>query len=311
MRAVGITRFGGPEVLEIVELPVPEPGPGQVRIRVAAATVNPADTVLRSGRHGPPAAGMAPPYVPGMELAGIIDAADPGSGWQAGERVMAIVSPRAPGGGAQAELVVVAADSVARVPDGVSFMAAATLPMNGLTARLALDLLGLPPGQSLAVTGAAGAVGGYAIQLAVAAGLRVIADAAPADAGLVRRLGADAVVARGPQVAAAIRQVAPDGVDALVDAAVMGQPVLAAVRDGGQVTAVRPFRGQAERSITVTLVLVADYLHAADKLAELAGQAADGRVTLRVAAELPAEHAPEAHRMIEAGGVRGRLVLTF
>jgi NADPH2:quinone reductase len=141
--------------------------------------------------------------------------------------------------------------------------------------------------------------------------LRVIADAAPADAGLVRRLGADAVVARGPQVAAAIRQVAPDGVDALVDAAVMGQPVLAAVRDGGQVAAVRPFRGQAERSITVTLVLVADYLHAANKLAELAGQAADGRVTLRVAAELPAEHAPEAHRMIEAGGVRGRLVLTF
>jgi len=311
MRAVGITRFGGPEVLEIVELPVPEPGPGQVRIRVAAATVNPADTVLRSGRYGPPADGMAPPYVPGMELAGIIDAAGPGSGWQAGERVMAIVSPRAPGGGAQAELVVVTADSVARVPDGVSFTAAATLPMNGLTARLTLDLLGLPPGQSLAVTGAAGAVGGYAIQLAVAAGLRVIADAAPADAGLVRRLGADAVVPRGPQVAAAIRQVAPDGVDALVDAAVIGQPVLAAVRDGGQVAAVRPFRGQAERSITVTLVLVADYLHAADKLAELAGQAADGRVTLRVAAELPAERAPEAHRMIEAGGVRGRLVLTF
>ena len=110
-----------------------------------------------------------------------------------------------------------------------------------------------------------------------AAGLRVIADAAPADAGQVRRLGADAVVPRGPQVAAAIRQVPLGGVDALVDAAVMGQPVLAAVRDGGEVAAVRPFRGQAERSITVTLVLVADYLHAADKLAELAGQAADGR----------------------------------
>lgn len=85
-----------------------------------------------------------------------------------------------------------------------------------------------------------------------AAGLRVIADAAPADAGQVRRLGADAVVPRGPQVAAAIRQVALGGVDALVDAAVMGQPVLAAVRDGGEVAAVRPFRGQAERSITVT-----------------------------------------------------------
>jgi len=76
MRAVGITRFGGPEVLQIVERPVPEPGPGEVRIRVAAATVNPTDTVLRSGRHGAPD-GLEPPYVPGMELAGTIDAARP------------------------------------------------------------------------------------------------------------------------------------------------------------------------------------------------------------------------------------------
>ena len=77
MRAVGITRFGGPEVLQIVERPVPEPGPGEVRIRVAAATVNPTDTVLRSGRHGAPD-GLEPPYVPGMELAGTIDAAPVG-----------------------------------------------------------------------------------------------------------------------------------------------------------------------------------------------------------------------------------------
>ena len=109
MRAVGITRFGGPEVLEIVERPVPEPGDGEVRIRVAAATVNAADTVLRVGRHGP-ADGLEPPYVPGMELAGTIDAAAPGSGWLAGERVMAIVSPRNRNGGAQAEFVVVPAE---------------------------------------------------------------------------------------------------------------------------------------------------------------------------------------------------------
>jgi NADPH:quinone reductase len=311
MRAVGITRFGGPEVLEIVELPVPEPGLRQVRIRVAAATVNPADTVLRTGRHGPPAAGVAAPWVPGMELAGVIDAVGPGTPWQAGDRVMAIVSPAAPGGGAQAELVVVPGDSVARVPAGTSLTAAATLPMNGLTARLALDLLGLRPGQTLAVTGAAGAVGGYIIQLAVQAGLRVIADAAPADAALVRGLGAAMVVQRGPQLAAAVRAVVPSGVDALVDAAVIGQPVLAAVRDGGQVATVRPFRGQAERSITVTLVLVGEYLHAGDKLAELAGLVAGGVLTLRVAAEFPAGQAGQAHRLLEAGGVRGRLVLTF
>jgi NADPH:quinone reductase len=312
MRAVGITRFGGPEVLEIVDLPAPQPpAPGQVRIRVAAATVNPTDIALRAGVFGPPGDGSEPPYVPGMELAGVIDAAGPGTPWQVGERVMAIMSPRGPGGGAQAEFVTLPADSVARVPDTVSLTEAATLPMNGLTVRRALDLLALKPGQTLAVTGAAGAVGGYAIQLGVSEGLRVVADAAAADAGLVRELGANVVVERGPQVAAAIRQVVPDGVDALLDAAVMGQPVLAAVRDGGQVAAVRPFRGEAERAISITLVLVGDYLHAGAKLAVLARQVSDGIITLRVAAELPAERAADAHRMLEAGGVRGRLVLTF
>ena len=197
------------------------------------------------------------------------------------------------------------------MPDGIGLVAAATLPMNGLTARLALDLLALRPGQTLAVTGAAGAVGGYTIQLARAAGLRVIADAAPADAALVRGLGADVVVERGPQVAARIRDAVPAGVDALVDAAVQGEQVLSAIRDGGQLAAVRTYRGETERSIAVVGVLVSDYLHAAGKLAELAGLAADGTLTLRVAAELPAEQAAHAHRLLEAGGVRGRLVLTF
>src|SRR5215472_11900955 len=93
MRAVGITRFGGPDVLKIVERPVPEPGDGEVRIRVAAATVNPTDTALRSGRFGAPD-GVEPPYVPGMELAGTVDAAAAGSGFRPGDRVMAITSPR-------------------------------------------------------------------------------------------------------------------------------------------------------------------------------------------------------------------------
>ena len=310
MRAVGITRFGGPEVLEIVERPVPEPGDGEVRIRVAAATVNAADTVLRVGRHGP-ADGLEPPYVPGMELAGTIDAAAPGSGWLAGERVMAIVSHRNRNGGAQAEFVVVPADSVARVPDEISLTAAATLPMNGLTARRALDLLALRPGETLAVTGAAGAVGGYTIQLAVTEGLRVIADASAGDAGLVRRLGAHTVVDRGPEAATAIRRAAPEGADALLDAAVIGAPVLPAVRDGGQLGAVRSFRADTERCIVIRLVLVGDYLHAGDKLARLADLVAAGRLTPRVAAELPAERVAEAHRLLAAGGVRGRLVLTF
>lgn len=309
MRAVGITSFGGPEVLQIVDLPVPEPGDGEVRIKVAAATVNPTDTGLRVGMRAPD--DRPPPYVPGMECAGVVDAPGRGADWQPGERVMAIVSPASPGGGAQAEYVVVPADSVARVPDGIGLAAAATLPMNGLTVRLALDLLALQPGDTLAATGAAGAVGGYAIELGRHEGLRVIADASPADAELVKGLGADVVVERGAGMVDAIRREVPDGVDALLDAAVIGGPVLGAVRDGGQVAAVRPFGAESERGIAVHLVWVGNYLHAAGKLAELAALAADGTLTLRVAAELPAEQAPVAHRRLEAGGTRGRLVLTF
>jgi NADPH:quinone reductase len=91
----------------------------------------------------------------------------------------------------------------------------------------------------------------------------------------------------------------------------MGPAALPAVRAGGQLGAVRPFRGQTERSVKVVLVWVGDYLHERDKLADLAALAAAGRITLRVARTLPAEQAAQAHRLLEAGGVRGRLVLTF
>ena len=177
---------------------------------MAAATVNPTDISFRTGRQTAAeleAMGALPPYVPGMELAGVVDAVGEGTDWHAGDRVMAIVNPRRPGGGAQAELVVVPAASVARVPEGASLEAAATLPMNGLTVRLALDWLALRPGQTLGVTGAAGAVGGYAVELGVAEGLRVIAVAAPKDEALVKGFGAETVVPRGdaPSAASATR----------------------------------------------------------------------------------------------------------
>jgi NADPH2:quinone reductase len=311
MRAVGFGEFGGPEVLRIISRPVPEPGPGQVRVRVAAAAVNPTDLAFRSGAHRSMPAGVEPPYTPGMDLAGVVDVAGDGGGWLPGERVMAAVSPWVPGGGAQAEFVLVDSSALTRIPEAISLQAAATLPMNALTVRAALDQLALRPGQSLAITGAAGIVGGYAIQLGRAEGLRIIADAAAADADLVGGLGAHVVVPRGPDVAAAIRRAVPDGVDALLDAAVMGAPVLPAVRDGGQLMAVRPFAGETEREITVSLVLVFHHLHEADRLARLAELAARRTLTLRVADVLPADHAAQAHRRMAAGGVRGRLVLTF
>lgn len=311
MRAVGFSEFGDASVLRIVTLPVPEPGPGQVRVRVAAATVNPTDTMFRAGGRPVPE-GTEPPYIPGMDLAGTVDAAGPDvTGWAAGDRVLAAVSPWEPGGGAQAEYRIVDTDQLARVPDGMTLTAAATLPMNGMTVRAALDILNLPAGSVLAVTGAAGAVGGYAIQLGVHAGLNVVADAARADEDLVRDLGATRVVPRGDGFADAVRSLYPAGADGLIDAALMGPPALKAVKDGGHVVTVRPFQGETERDITVSLVQVGRHLHEGNRVAELADLAARGVLTTRIASSIPVEHAADAHRKLEAGGVRGRLVLTF
>jgi NADPH:quinone reductase-like Zn-dependent oxidoreductase len=311
VRAVGIWRFGGPEVLEVVELDDPQPEEGEVRIAVAAATVNPTDTGLRAGRRAAALERFPPPYVPGMELAGVVDKVGPGSDWQLGDRVIAIVDPTRSGRGAQAERVVVPARSVARLPSGESFERGATVPMNGLTVRRALDLMALSPGQVLGVTGAAGAVGGYAIELGKLAGLRVIADASEKDEELVRALGADVVVPRGQSAAASMREACPDGVDAVLDAALMGRAILPAIGDGGALAAVRSFQDETERDIRILSVLAVDYAANQEALAELSELAGEGKLTLRVAKTFPPEQAAEAHRLLEAGGVRGRLVIVF
>jgi NADPH:quinone reductase len=309
VKAIGVTDFGGPDALRVLELPDPEAGPGQVRIRVHAAAVNPTDTVLRSGAR---AVDVPPPYVPGMDVAGVLEQIGPGAATdlQAGLQVMAIVVPHGQAGG-YAERVVVPAESAVRVPAGATYAEASTLPMNGLTTVQALDLLGLQPGQTLAVTGAAGAVGGYAVQLGKAAGLRVVADAAPADEGLVKDLGADVVVQRGPEFAQRVREVVPQGADGLVDAALMNELVVPAVRDGGRIATVRGFKGEQDRGITFHPVTVRSYAREHAKLDELRRLAETGQVTLRVARVLPAARAAEAHRILEAGGTRGRLVLEF
>ena len=149
MRAVTFSRFGGPEVLEVSDLPEPRPGPGEVRIRVAAATVNPTDIGLREGMRREMLEAFPPPWIPGMELAGEIDAVGPGGDWQVGRPVMAIALPLRALGGAQAEQVVVPAASVAEIPAGATLEQAATLPMNGLTVRLALDTLALARGEKV------------------------------------------------------------------------------------------------------------------------------------------------------------------
>ena len=292
MRAIGITRFGDPGVLHLVDLPDPDAGPGELRIRVRAAAVNPTDTGLRSGGRAALLKDIPPPYVPGMDAAGILDQIGAGvpAGLQVGDHVMAIVVPHG-SRGAYSDFVVVPAESVTRVPAGATDAEAATLPMNGLTTRQALDLLGLAPGQVLAVTGAA--------------------DASAQDVQLVKDLGADIVLRRGADFAGQVREVLPGGADGLIDAALLSELAIPAVRDGGRIATVRGFRGEPERGITFHPVSVRTYAREREKLDRLRQQAEAGQVTLRVATALPAERAAEAHRLLEAGGTRGRLILEF
>ncbi len=312
MRAVGLFTHGGPEVLKVIDLPEVHAGPGEVRIRVHAATVNPTDVGVRNGSRAEQQKADPPPYVPGMDVAGVLDevgAGVPGR-LKVGDLVIAIVVPKG-SHGAYREQIVLDARSVVRAPAGKTHTEAATLPMNGLTARLSLDLLKLSPGQVIAVTGAAGAYGGYVIQLAKSEGLTVIADASEQDEKLVASLGADIVVRRGDDVAARIRDHFPGGVDGLADGAVLNALAIPAVRDGGAFTAVRGFQGAPQRDIRFTTTWVRSYAHECEKLDRLRQQAEDGVLTLRVADVYRPERAPEAHRRLEAGGTRGRLVVQF
>jgi NADPH:quinone reductase-like Zn-dependent oxidoreductase len=308
-----VIEYGGPEALRVVELPDPIPGPGQVCIRVLAAAVSPTDTYVRNGdRAEAQTASGPPPYVPGMDAAGVLEQIGEGleTDLRRGDHVMAIVVPDG-SHGAYAERIVVPVDSVARVPAGATFAEACTLPMNGLTAQLALDVLDLEPGRTLAVTGAAGAFGGYVVELAKASGLIVVADASEADEERVERLGADVVLRRGEGFPALVRARFPDGVDAAADGALLDGPLAAAVRDGGTVVTVRGYREPGERGVVFRPIRVRDYARAAGKLDRLRQLVEERRVSLRVAGSVPKEQAAAAHRRLEAGGLRGRMVIQF
>ena len=263
MRAIGVMEFGGPEKLQVVDIPEPHPGPGEVRIRVHAAAVNPTDTALRAGLRRLRAAA---PHS-GMDAAGVVS--------EVGGRVPAGRGPGdgrgdagAAGWGAYADHIVVPAESVVRMPEGADFFAASTLLMNALTARLALDRLALEPGQTVAVTGAAGAFGGYAVQLAKADGLRVVADASEADEDL-RGLGRTwwCAVVTSPTVSAppARRWTARRR-------ALLHDLVVPAVRDNGRMAVVRAWDGRPGRGIEVHRILVTEALKDTVALTGCAGR---------------------------------------
>lgn len=309
MRVTGVDEWGGPEALREFDVPDPHAGDGEVRIAVRAAAVSPTDTLLRNGSRAEMLKDIPAPHVPGMDAAGVIDEVGAGVDRLAvGDEVMAVLLPRGSRGG-YAQYVVLPAESVVHKPATASFAEASTIPMNGLTAQLALDLLDLPEGRTLGVTGAAGAFGGYVVELAKARGLRVIADASAADEELVASLGADVVVRRGDDVADRFLAACPGGVDAIADGSLQAPMLLRAIRDDGAIATVRGWDGPTERGITAHPVWVRDYVTNTASLDELRRLAEEGRLTPRVAAEIPAERASEAHAALEAGGRRGRFVL--
>ncbi|MGW7409293.1 NADP-dependent oxidoreductase [Streptomyces sp. NPDC054833] len=307
MRAAVVTAFGGPEAVEVVDSEVPEPGAGQVRIKVAAAALNPVDAGVRAGAFGGAGQGIGL----GWDVAGTVDAVGGAGGtsllersrelggpWNVGDEVVALHYGMVKPLGTHAEYVVVDTDAVAKAPATVDAVHAATLPLNALTAAQALDLLELEPGQSLLVTGAAGAVGGFAVQLAAHRGISVTAVAREADEELVRSLGA-ARFSTG--------EVAPGSVDAVLDAALLGERAREWVRDGGAFVGVIPGAQPASvRGVRTTAVEVSPN---GTRLSELADLVDEGALTLRVAETYPLEEASKAHARLGEGGVRGRLVL--
>lgn len=298
MRAAVVNTFGGPEQVELAEVAVPTAEAGQVRIRVRAAGVNPVDGAVRAGVFG----GAGQRIGLGWDVAGEIDAVGAGvEGWTVGRRVVGLHYGPVKPLGTHAEYVVLDASAVAAAPGTVDDAAAAALPLSGLTAARAVDLLGLAPGASVLVTGAAGVVGGLAVQLAARAGLVVTALAGAEDEELVRSLGATGFVERGGAPVAGL-------VDGVLDAAVLGEAALAFVRDGGVYVGLRPHAGPAaERGIRVEeQEVAADGAH----LARLVSLVDAGVLTLRVANTFDLADAAKAHEALGTPGTRGRVILT-
>ncbi|WP_431965962.1 NADP-dependent oxidoreductase [Nocardia sp. bgisy134] len=309
MRAVVVRTPGGPEALTVTEVPIPAPGAGQVLVRVEAAAVNPVDVATRTGMLID-AGLMSPRPVIGIgwDVAGRVDGVGEGvTEFAVGDRVIGLRDRLDLSIGAYADYLVLDAAALAPAPHGLSAVEAATLPLNALTASQALDLLDLPPGGAVLVTGAAGALGGFAVELAAHRGWRVVANADASDEEFLRAAGAEWFVPRTDDLADAVRRLVPGGVGAAVDAAVLGLPVLGAVRNRG--TFVSVVAGAAPtplRGITVREQWVA-----ADgaALARIAVLAENRRLTIRVAETFPLAHAVKAHHRLTEGKLRGRLVL--
>jgi NADPH:quinone reductase-like Zn-dependent oxidoreductase len=298
MKAIVYAQHGGPEVLRLEDVEEPHAGPGQVRLRVMAAGVNPVDYKIRNGWM-PDMAPASWPAIPGLEAAGVVDEVGPGvTGVAVGDEVMA---PTVTGSYAEYAL----ADDFALKPAGLGWETAAALPVALETADRVLDVLGVTAGETLLVHGAAGAVGAFGVQLAVARGVTVVGTASPRNHDYLRSLGAIPVT-YGDGLADRVRALAPQGIDAVFDAA--GQSALDVSME---------LRGGIERIVTITdvrafelgIVFSGSNRRFGAQLAGYAKLVADNALGVRVAASFALADAGRAHELSETGHAGGKVVL--
>lgn len=300
MRAAGFNSFGPPEMLEIMELETPQAGAGEVRIRVKAAGVQPVDCAVRSG-FSPPGVTITFPHVTGGEFSGIID--------QIGEGVTSFaVGAEVLGFRLQftyAEYVVVPANQIVAKPDSMPWEVAGGLSGAGQTAHTAMEELRVGKGDTVLINGAAGGVGTVAVQVARARGAAVIGTASEANQDYLRSLGAIPVI-YGAGLIDRVRALAPNGVDAALDAA--GE-------DGLRVAA--ELVKDKERVVTIVAFQLIDELgvrwirsnRSASRLAELVQLYSEGKLRIHIRNTYPLSQAAAAHREVETGHGRGKVVL--
>lgn len=322
MHAIIINETGGPEVLRYGEIETPEPGPGELRVRVAYAGVNPADWKNRQGM----LAMYRPyvfPYIIGFDAAGVVDKLGEGvTGFAVGDRVFTPTNHGQGGQGSYAEYALAATDRVAHIPDGLGFAEAAALPVAALTAWQGLfDRGGVKAGQRVMIHGGSGGLGSFAVQFARWAGAHVAATCSTPNADYVRGLGAERVIDyRKEDIADALAAWAPGGLDYLMDA--VGVSTLPngldLVRAGGTYVSIPTLNddgdipasmaASAAKGVTREFSVMTDVGSAAT-LAQIARLLAEGHVKLPPIKEYALRDAAEAHRQIEGGHTRGKLVL--
>jgi NADPH2:quinone reductase len=306
MDVIEVTGFGGPDMLRTARRPAPVAGPGQVVVRIHAANVNPTDLAARAG-YGPIAM-PEPPFVPGWDFAGDVECVGEGTtGFQPGDRVAGMIHWYDLRGatGTYAEAVAVDASVLARLPEGLDYATAATVPLNALSAAQGIDLLRLTGPTAVLVTGASGAVGSYAVQLAANAGHRVTAVVNVADHAWARALGAAQVLDRDADLGAF------GSLAAVFDAVPLGESVLAAIADDGALVTTRPLPAAAGVLASARKVDVRAFLvrHDQARMQQLINAVARDELLTRVHETLPLAQAATAHRLVEAGGLRGKVVL--